>query len=87
MSGNRLWLSVLLALSVQDVEGTAFEPACPGTVYNESGCGGTGAVVFNTSSAAECCDKCGGYSCTTWTYGGTSASEVITGFPAHNCGE
>jgi hypothetical protein len=73
----------LTSAHVGDLNVTTHEPACPGTVHQEPGCGSTGAIVFNASGAAECCQKCGGYSCATWTFGGTKSAE--NGFPPHNC--
>jgi hypothetical protein len=80
MFAGCLQLFALLAFTLRSAEGAA---DC-GKIYNESGCGGSGAVVFNVTDQAECCTKCGGYSCATWTFGATSDS-LHEGFPPHNC--
>ena len=61
-------------------------PTC-GQIFNETGCGASGAIVLNVSDAAECCDRCGAYSCIAWTYTEAGASSRIdgwTGYPKHN---
>ena len=57
-----------------------------GTIYNNSGCGGKGAIVFNVTSQSECCEKCAAYSCVTYTYGQTETRvSWQEQFPTHNC--